>query len=60
MSYIKNKITRTKGPTKETVEKDEITSKYDMLVFGKEEEEIEAINFHLVVIPFRAILFLGF
>ena len=40
VSYIKNKITRTKGPTKETVEKDEITSKYDMLVFGKEEEKL--------------------
>ena len=40
VSYIKNKITRTKGPTKETVESDEITSKYDMLVFGKEEEKL--------------------
>ena len=40
VSYIKNKITRTKGPTKETVNSDEITSKYDMLVFGKEEEKL--------------------
>jgi len=40
VSYIKNKITRTKGPTKETVDSDEITSKYDMLVFGKEEEKL--------------------
>ena len=40
VSYIKNKITRTKAPTKETVENDEITSKYDMLVFGKEEEKL--------------------
>ena len=40
VSYIKNKMTRTKGPTKETVESDEITSKYDMLVFGKEEEKL--------------------
>ena len=40
VSYIKNKITRTKTPTKESVEKDEITSKYDMLVFGKEEEKL--------------------
>ena len=40
VSYIKNKITRKKGLAKETVEKDEITSKYDMLVFGKEEEKL--------------------
>ena len=40
VSYIKNKMTRSKGPTKETVESDEITSKYDMLVFGKEEEKL--------------------
>ena len=40
VSYIKNKISRTKSATKETVEKDEITSKYDMLVFGKEEEKL--------------------
>jgi len=40
VSYIKNKITRTKGTNKEGVEKDEITSKYDMLVFGKEEETL--------------------
>lgn len=40
VSFIKNKINRTKGTLKETVEKDEITSKYDMLVFGKEEETL--------------------
>jgi GTP pyrophosphokinase len=40
VSYIKNKITRKKGIAKETVESDEITSKYDMLVFGKEEEKL--------------------
>ena len=40
VSYIKNKITRKKGNAKETVENDEITSKYDMLVFGKEEEKL--------------------
>ena len=40
VSYIKNKITRNKGLIKESVEKDEITSKYDMLVFGKEEEKL--------------------
>ena len=40
VSFIKNKITRNKGLLKESVEKDEITSKYDMLVFGKEEEKL--------------------
>jgi len=40
VSFIKNKITRNKGLIKESVEKDEITSKYDMLVFGKEEEKL--------------------
>ena len=40
VSFIKNKITRNKGSLKESVEKDEITSKYDMLVFGKEEEKL--------------------
>lgn len=40
VSFIKNKINRTKGTLKETVEKDEITSKYDILVFGKEEETL--------------------
>lgn len=40
VSFIKNKITRNKGFLKESVEKDEITSKYDMLVFGKEEEKL--------------------
>jgi GTP pyrophosphokinase len=39
VSFIKNKITRSKG-LKDTVEKDEITSKYDLLVFGKEEEKL--------------------
>ena len=41
MSYIKNKISRKQNLTKEEIEKDEITSKYDMLVFGKEEEKLE-------------------
>ena len=40
VSYIKNKITRTKSVAKLAVEKEEITSKYDMLVFGKEEEKL--------------------
>lgn len=41
MSYIKNKISRKQNLSKEAIEKDEITSKYDMLVFGKEEEKLE-------------------
>jgi GTP pyrophosphokinase len=41
MSYIKNKISRKQNLTKEDLEKDEITSKYDMLVFGIEEEKLE-------------------
>ena len=40
VSFIKNKISRNKSLKKESVEKDEITSKYDMLVFGKEEEKL--------------------
>ena len=40
VSFIKNKITRNKSLKKESLEKDEITSKYDMLVFGKEEEKL--------------------
>ncbi|MGB3145262.1 MAG: TGS domain-containing protein, partial [Maribacter sp.] len=39
ISFFKNKIRRT--PVPEDVNKDEITSKYDMLVFGKEEEKLE-------------------
>ena len=41
MSYIKNKISRKQNLSKEEIEKDEITSKYDLLVFGKEEEKLE-------------------
>jgi GTP pyrophosphokinase len=41
MSYIKNKISRKPTIPKEELEKDEITSKYDMLVFGKEEEKLD-------------------
>ncbi len=41
MSYIKSKISRKQNLTKEELERDEITSKYDMLVFGKEEEKLE-------------------
>ena len=41
MSYIKNKISRKQNLTKEDLDKDEITSKYDMLVFGNEEDKLE-------------------
>lgn len=39
MSYIKSKIRKPDIPNKD-IDKDEITSKYDMLVFGKEEERL--------------------
>jgi GTP pyrophosphokinase len=38
ISFFKNKIRRK--PVPEDIDKDEITSKYDMLVFGKEEEKL--------------------
>ncbi|QRM89698.1 RelA/SpoT family protein [Lacinutrix sp. WUR7] len=41
VSYIKNKISRKVPLTKEEIEKDEITNKYDLLVFGKEEEKLD-------------------
>lgn len=41
MSFIKNKITRRSNIPKEELERDEITMKYDMLVFGKEEEKLD-------------------
>jgi GTP pyrophosphokinase len=40
MSFIKDKIRRKQSVTKEDLEREEITSKYDMLVFGKEEERL--------------------
>lgn len=40
VSYIKNKITRRPEISKD-IDKEEITSKYDMLVFGKEEEKLD-------------------
>ena len=40
VSFIKNKISRNKTTLKESIEKEEITSKYDMLVFGNEEEKL--------------------
>lgn len=39
ISFFKNRI--RKKPIPEDIDKDEITSKYDMLVFGKEEEKLE-------------------
>jgi GTP pyrophosphokinase len=39
VSYFKNKI--RKPSTLTDIDKDEITSKYDMLVFGKEEEKLD-------------------
>jgi len=39
ISFFKNKIRRSPAP--EDVDKEEITSKYDILVFGKEEEKLE-------------------
>ncbi|WP_405415985.1 RelA/SpoT family protein [Maribacter sp. Asnod1-A12] len=39
ISFFKNRM--RKSPTQEDINKDEITSKYDMLVFGKEEEKLE-------------------
>ena len=39
ISFFKNRM--RKKPVLEDIEKDEITSKYDMLVFGKEEEKLE-------------------
>ena len=40
VSFIKNKISRKRTATKEEIEREEITSKYDMLVFGNEEEKL--------------------
>ncbi|MDF4204226.1 RelA/SpoT family protein [Maribacter sp. SA7] len=39
ISFFKNRM--RKSPTQEDINKDEITAKYDMLVFGKEEEKLE-------------------
>ncbi len=41
MSFIKNKISRKQTIKKEDLEKDEVTAKYDSLVFGKEEEKLD-------------------
>jgi GTP pyrophosphokinase len=39
VSYFKNKIRRTE--TSKDIDKDEITNKYDMLVFGKDEQKLD-------------------
>ncbi|MCH4552511.1 RelA/SpoT family protein [Aestuariibaculum lutulentum] len=43
MNFIKSKISRkpTHHVTKEELEKEEVTSNYDLLVFGKEEEKLD-------------------
>ena len=41
MSFIKNKISKKVTIKKEDLEKEEVTAKYDSLVFGKEEEKLD-------------------
>ncbi len=41
MSFIKNKISRKQTISKEDLNKQEVTIKYDSLVFGKEEEKLD-------------------
>lgn len=41
MSFIKNKISRKATVSKEQLDKIEITSNYDSLVFGKDEEKLD-------------------
>ena len=41
VSYIKNKITRKPSQAKEESGKEEVNNKYDLLVFGKEEEKLD-------------------
>ncbi|WP_339895544.1 RelA/SpoT family protein [uncultured Algibacter sp.] len=41
MSFIKNKISRKPSLKKEEIEKQEVTLKYDSLVFNKEEEKLD-------------------
>lgn len=40
VSFIKNKISRKKSINSEILNNEEITSKYDMLVFGREQEKL--------------------
>ena len=41
MSFIKNKISRKATISKEQLDRNELTSNYDLLVFGKEEEKLD-------------------
>ena len=41
VSFIKNKISRKKSISQDMINNEEITSKYDMLVFGKEQEKLD-------------------
>lgn len=41
MSFIKSKISRKNTVKKEELEKDEVTSNYDSLVFGREQEKLD-------------------
>ncbi len=41
VSFIKNKINRRQNISPEELNKEEITNKYDLLVFGKEEEKLD-------------------
>jgi GTP pyrophosphokinase len=41
MTFIKSKITRKANIKKEDLEKEEVTTNYDSLVFGKEEEKLD-------------------
>lgn len=41
MSFLKNKISRKPTIRKEDLDKDEVTAKYDSLVFGREEEKLD-------------------
>ena len=41
MSFIKNKISRKQTSTKDDLNKDELTEKYDMLVFGHDEQKLD-------------------
>jgi guanosine-3',5'-bis(diphosphate) 3'-pyrophosphohydrolase len=41
VSFLKNKITRKNTAANPDLDKDEVTDKYDLLVFGKEEEKLD-------------------
>ncbi|GAA4281612.1 RelA/SpoT family protein [Gaetbulibacter aestuarii] len=41
MSFFKSKISRKQTATKEEIEREEVTNKFDSLVFGKDEEKLD-------------------